>query len=246
MYMPTFQLIINYLRKEHHIRSSILSVEYSLSPEHVWPKASHECINAYRYLIHQLGINPSKVILAGDSAGGNLVASTLLTLKDQRSNKELCNLPPLPSPAGGALLSPWVDITPNLASFEVAQQQDTVSANQLATYTSCYIPNYDSLDTVSKSNAICNPLISPLYGDFTRVCPMFIAYGDREILRPSIELFISNLKRDGCSVTTLKGLDACHDWIVTSLMASSKQVYENDCKLFINWIATTCKRGAYS
>lgn len=244
MYMPTFQLIINYLRKEHGIRCSILSVEYSLSPEHVWPKASQECVDAYRYLVHTLGINPSKVILTGDSAGGNLVASTLLTLKDQRSNKELCKLPPLPSPAGAALLSPWLDLTPNLASFEVAQQQqqDTVSASQLATYTACYIPKYNSLDADSRTNTIRNPLISPLYGDFTRVCPLFVAYGDREILGPSIELFISNLERDGCSVTTLKGLDACHDWIVTSIMASSKQVYENDCKLFINWIATTSKQ----
>jgi acetyl esterase/lipase len=219
-------------------------VEYSLSPENVWPKACHESVDAYRYLIHTLGINPHKVILIGDSAGGNLVATTLLTLKNQRSDERLHDLPPLSLPAGAALLSPWVDLTPNLASFKVAQPHlDSLSSNQLAKYTSNYIPNYDYLDNESKQAMLQNPLISPLYGNFTGVCPLFIAYGDNEILKTSIEAFISNLKKDVHSIAIFKGVNANHVWLVDSLMASSKQVFEEDCKVLISWIALTSKTG---
>lgn len=245
MYMPTFQFIINSLRKEHNIRSSILSVDYSLSPEHVWPKACNECVDAYRYLVHSLGVSPSKVIMIGDSAGGNLVATTLLTLKDQRNNEVLRDLPPLLSPAGAALISPWVDLTPNQPSFQAAQQLDSISSNQLTRYTSNYIPNFTTLDTASREDMLRNPLISPLHGNFTKTCPLFIAYGDNEILKTSIEAFISNLKKDVSSITIFKGVNSFHIWITDSIMAQSKQVFEEDCKVLVSWIALTSKTGSY-
>lgn len=225
MFMPMFQLMINQLFKEHSIKSSILSLDYSLSPEHVWPKACYESVDAYRYLIHKLGVSPSKVVLVGDSAGGNLVASTLLILRDQRSHDVLKYLPPLPSPAGAALLSPWVDLAPVYKE----PKKDTLSPRQLSEFKCNYLGDETNL---------VDPLVSPLHGDFHKTCPLFISYGENEILKPSIEGFILNLKRDGCDLTILKGAKESHIWLVYSLMATSKQVYERDCKTFVNWIVS--------
>ncbi|CEP15512.1 hypothetical protein [Parasitella parasitica] len=227
MYMETFQAVINKLNDEHNIRASIMSLEYSLSPEHKWPTACREAVECYRYLIHDLGISPYKVILAGDSAGGNLVATTLLQLKDMKTRKE-SDLPPLPLPAGAALLSPWVDLT--VQEYPIAR--DTLTGRLLEIFKAAY---------VTETRHLQNPLVSPVYGDFSRIqCPIFVAYGSQEILKPSIEMFISKLIKSNCNTTVLRGDEnTTHIWLVCSLMASSKTVYQSDCDAFIAWIAAT-------
>ncbi|GAN05597.1 acetyl-hydrolase [Mucor ambiguus] len=228
MYLDTFQTIIQQLKNKHNIRASILSLEYSLSPEHKWPKACTEAVDCYRYLIHDLGISPSKVILAGDSAGGNLVATTLLQLKDRKKDDDT---PPLPLPAGAALLCPWVDLT----AQEFPVMHDTITPKMLDAFKSRYIADDDQMQ---------NPLVSPVYGDFSRIrCPFFVAYGSQEILKPSIEAFIANLEQGGCDVTVLRGKEnTTHIWLVTSLMATSRAVYERDCQAFIDWMAATLQQ----
>lgn len=239
MYMETFQLIINHLRNEHYIRASILSLEYSLAPENVWPKQCGEAIDAYRYLIDTIGIPPSKIILAGDSAGGNLVSTMLLTLKSQLNREKEQQLL---LPAGAALLSPYVDLTINQASFAINEKYDMLSAKHIAKYVPYYIPNYDNLDEESRLEMIRNPLISPLHGDFSNTCPIFLAYGEKELLRTNIEDLKANLEKNGCSLTTLKGENAAHIWLVYNLIAASKQIYDRDCKVFIDWMASMCNK----
>jgi len=228
MSIETFQLIINHLRIKHHIRASILSLEYSLNPENVWPKACHEAMDAYRYLIDILGINPKKIILVGDSAGGNLMASILLKINNEQAQHLL--------PAGAGLLSPWLDLTASQFSGN-----DVVTSNHLAKYTSYYIPNYKNLDEEGRLSMIHNPLLSPFYGDFSGTCPIFLSYGEKELLRTSIEAFKSKLEKAGCDLTTLRGENTVHNWIISSWMAESMQIHENDCKTFINWMASLSK-----
>ncbi|KAG4073875.1 hypothetical protein HA402_014080 [Bradysia odoriphaga] len=233
MYMETFQLIINHLRSEHNIRASILSLEYSLSPEHVWPKARDEAIESYQYLTDTIGIPSSKIIFAGDSAGGNLVATMLLTIKSREH---------LSQPAAAVLLSPWIDLTIDQPSF-AKYRNDILSRTQIAKYVPYYIPNYKNLDEASRDSMIRNPLISPLYGNFSGTCPIFLAYGEKELFRTSIDAFKVNLETHQCNLTTLKGENMGHVWLVYSLMAPSKKVYERDCKIFVDWMASVvCKK----
>ncbi|KAI8090478.1 Alpha/Beta hydrolase protein, partial [Thamnidium elegans] len=224
MYMQSFQLIIQTLYKVYGKKASILSLEYSLSPEQVWPKACYESMDGYRYLIHELRIEPSKVIFIGDSAGGNLVASTLLMLKDKRSNERLKELVHLPLPAGAALISPWIDLT----KIQAIRQSDTLSPNLLSQCLSQYL---------SDQSMIHHPYVSPFYGDFSSLtCPLFISYGEHELLRTSIELFISNLKESGNNPTVLKGENESHIWLIFSIMATSRQVYDKDINALAKWI----------
>jgi len=232
MHMETFQLIINHLRKVHQIQSSILSLEYSLSPENVWPKACDEAMASYQYLI-DLGISPSKIILAGESAGGNLVATMLLTIKNRLSNEPEQQI----LPAAAALFSPWIDLTINQPSFATLKY-DILTPKHIAKFVSYYIPNFDNLDEEARTAMIRNPLISPLHGDFSGTCRLFLSYGENEMIRSSIEQFKSKLERNNCNLTLLRGERAGHAWFVSSLVAESKQVYEKDCKSFINWIAS--------
>ena len=78
----------------------VLSVDYRLGPEHPHPAAVLDAVAAYRFVLDQ-GIAPSKIALAGDSAGGGLMVAALLAIRDQD----------LPLPSCGAGISSWTDLT---------------------------------------------------------------------------------------------------------------------------------------
>ena len=64
----------------------VISLNYSLAPEHKFPHAHEECLDAVEWIIRNskdLGLSNSPNILIGDSAGGNLIISTCYNLKDE-------------------------------------------------------------------------------------------------------------------------------------------------------------------
>lgn len=86
----------------------VLSLEYRLSPETVFPGALHDAVVAYKYLTDDCKIPAHNIIVSGDSAGGNLSLALLLYLRDEK----------MPRLGGGILLSPWCDLTTSLMSWE--------------------------------------------------------------------------------------------------------------------------------
>ncbi|CAG8594043.1 17102_t:CDS:2 [Cetraspora pellucida] len=101
--------------------SRIFALDYRLSPKSQFPAALCDALAAYLYLTNpgpNAGfepINPKRIVLAGESAGGNLVFSVLLALRDAG----------LPLPAGAIPLSPWVDLTHSMPSFMDAEMDKT-------------------------------------------------------------------------------------------------------------------------
>ncbi|KAJ4478319.1 hypothetical protein J3R30DRAFT_3480447 [Lentinula aciculospora] len=102
--------IIRYARK---IQGRAFAVNYRKAPQYPFPCPLHDVISSYLYLIqppigarHQ-AVSPSKIVLAGDSAGGNLCLTTLTVLRDMG----------IPMPAGAVLISPWVDLTHSFPSL---------------------------------------------------------------------------------------------------------------------------------
>ena len=72
----------DYTRKwAKSLKIPVFSIDYSVAPQETFPKALNEVYIAYKYIISRLSkcsnINPKKIILAGDSAGGNLVCSLM-------------------------------------------------------------------------------------------------------------------------------------------------------------------------
>lgn len=89
-----------------------LSVNYRQAPQFPFPCALQDCLAAYLYLIDPPPgaphgrIDPSKIVIAGDSAGGGITLALLQVLRDLG----------LQMPAGGVLISPWVDLTHSFPS----------------------------------------------------------------------------------------------------------------------------------
>jgi acetyl esterase/lipase len=80
--------------------SPVLSIDYRLAPENPFPAALEDAVSAYIWLVEHKNIKPNKIAIAGDSAGGGLILSTLLKLREEEKT--------LPACAIG--LSPWTDL----------------------------------------------------------------------------------------------------------------------------------------
>ncbi len=140
----------------------VLSFDYRLAPENPYPAATQDGMKAWDYLM-LLGYGARDVILAGDSAGGNLALSLVLKLKEQRRLL----------PRGLVLLSPWTDLTASGKSYVTKAAADPVlNVDYLRKMTENY----------AKGQALENPEISPLFGDFAGFPPVYIQVGDCEML----------------------------------------------------------------
>lgn len=140
----------------------VLSFDYRLAPEHPYPAALEDAMKAWNYLM-LLGYGARDVILAGDSAGGNLALA--LTLKLKEEGRLL--------PRGIVLMSPWVDMTSSGESYQEKAELDPILEKE---YMERMIRSY-----VGERNRK-DPLISPLFGDFAGFPPVAIQVGENEIL----------------------------------------------------------------
>ncbi|PRC43650.1 esterase [Mycobacterium sp. ITM-2017-0098] len=95
----------------HHTGSVVVSVDYRLAPEHRAPAAAEDAYNAYVWVLDnaaELGVDPDRLVIAGDSAGGNLAAVVSLLCRERGT------LPP----ALQVLLYPVIDPACDTASYE--------------------------------------------------------------------------------------------------------------------------------
>ncbi|KDE05363.1 hypothetical protein MVLG_04275 [Microbotryum lychnidis-dioicae p1A1 Lamole] len=105
-----------YLAKELNLRRkvkfSIFQLDYELAPEFVFPSQLIEVQAGYHYLVNNQGIDPKKIVVAGDSAGGNLATTWLLHVARPCSSITVPESlgPTPPRPAGAFLISPMVDL----------------------------------------------------------------------------------------------------------------------------------------
>lgn len=147
----------------------VLSFDYRLAPEHPYPSALLDALKIWDYLMH-IGYGARDVIIAGDSAGGNLALALTLKLKEQ--NRIL--------PRGLILFSPWTDLTKSGRSHKTRCDIDPILTE---TYLDQAIKDY------ALGEDLQDPFISPLYGDFTNFPPTLIQAGSNEILlSDSLEL----------------------------------------------------------
>ncbi|MDE6566707.1 MAG: alpha/beta hydrolase, partial [Lachnospiraceae bacterium] len=91
----------------------VLSVDYRVAPEHPYPAALLDAIEAYRWLL-ELGYSGEQIIVVGDSAGGGLALALSMWLRDQDMSL----------PGTLVLMSPWADLTASGKSYEVNYHQD--------------------------------------------------------------------------------------------------------------------------
>jgi len=140
----------------------VLSLAYRLAPEHPFPAAVEDAAMGYRWLLEK-GYLPTRLGIAGDSAGGGLTVAALLALRDAG----------VPPPAAGICISPWVDLTCSAESYRTKAGVDPlVNQDGIAQFVRWYLGDKDPK----------TPLASPLFADMTGLPPLLIQVGSDEVL----------------------------------------------------------------
>ncbi len=98
-------------------QTQVLLVDYRLAPEHPFPSALEDSLTSYNWLIKNCDLNPTQIALAGDSAGGNLALSMMLSLKKD------CQ----PLPACAFLMSPLRILRQKENLYKLWQNQTLLS-----------------------------------------------------------------------------------------------------------------------
>ncbi|KXS19847.1 hypothetical protein M427DRAFT_52695 [Gonapodya prolifera JEL478] len=167
-----------------------LSVHYSLSPSRPFPHALRDALTSYLYLIDPpvptssstspltpTAVPPSQIILAGDSAGGNLTLSTLLAIRDAG----------LPLPAGGVAFSPWLDLTHSLGS-QTSNVWDYIPDG----HRDPTLVSEGRLHHYAPNPLLSHPYVSPLFAPVSSLSglpPVLVTCGSAERLRDDSLLF---------------------------------------------------------
>lgn len=158
----------------------IVSVEYPLAPENPYPAAVNDVLKAYQGVIKEYGAE--NVGVFGTSAGGGLTTALLLHLKERG----------LPLPAASAPISPESDMTSSGYLFKAVGLNDPI----LPPY-----GTYSAVKAYAKGSDPKDPLVSPVFGDYSGITPMFLVCGSSEVLGSDAIRIAANARSKGVDVT---------------------------------------------
>ncbi len=185
----------------------VLVIDYRLAPEHPHPAAVDDATAAYRWLLAN-GIQPSRLVVAGDSAGGGLTVATLVALRDAG----------VPLPAAGVCLSPWVDLEGIGESMTTKAAVDSmVQRDGLLKMAAAYLAGQDPR----------MPLAAPLYANLSGLPPLLIQVGTAETLLDDSTRLAERARKAGVDVTLEPWEDMIHVFqVFAMLLPEARQAIE--------------------
>jgi len=225
----------------------VFSVRYRLAPQNPFPAALVDALTAYLSLLHpppgslHKPVPANKIIVAGDSAGGNLslvLLQTLMTL-DRASHtirfhgKDV----PIELPAGVATSSPWCDITRSMPSCShnayldylepPSQPSDNTPFSSIP-----FIPDDvwpvspPRADIFCNSNILCHPLVSPLAAPaelWKNAPPIWISVGEEGLTDDGL-IVARHLHQAGVPLVTemFEGMPHCHGLLMLGTPTSHR------------------------
>jgi len=185
----------------YHTGFRVLSLDYRLAPEHPFPAALDDATAAYEWLLCQS--DTKRIVVAGDSAGGNLALA--LSLNAQRKN--------LAPPSGQILLYPVVSLShQDLA--EPSLQTGYLMERDLLDW--C-ISNYLSGACRDRED----PLVSPAYMESTEKMPSTILLtAGFDLAAPAAIAFSKRLSESGVHIAHLHYPDTVHGFLQLAAVSS--------------------------
>jgi acetyl esterase len=171
----------------------VVAVDYRLSPEHKFPVPVEDALAAFRFAATEAerwGADPTRIALAGDSAGGNLAA---VVARETRGDAQ--------KPCFQALVYPALDLTRSQPSHQLFVSDYFLTRSSLDWFLDCYTRTREDL---------VHPWASPLLGDDHRgLPPAYIITAGFDPLRDEGRAYAEVLKRAGTAAEY-----RCHEGLV--------------------------------
>jgi acetyl esterase/lipase len=161
-----------------------VAIRYPLAPDAVYPAQLQQIDRVYRSLVAG-GVSAARIVLVGDSAGGNLAAASILRWR--RAG--------LAAPAGLVLISAPLDATASSDSYKLLQSRDPLfhgdPESGCKSLFRLYAGAADARD----------PEISPLFADLSGFPPTLVQVGTREIFLGDAARFAEKARAAGVEIT---------------------------------------------
>ncbi len=183
----------------------VVSVDYRLAPESPFPAAVDDCLAATRW-VHEhaaeLGADPSRLAVAGDSAGGNLAAVISLKARDEGGPPIIFQL----------LVYPATDLTRSFASHVENGEGYLLTNDSIAWFLDHYLAEAERK----------NPDASPHFAaDLSGLPPALIITAEFDPLRDEGEAFAARLRDAGVAATATRYDGMIHGFFGMDLVLKS-------------------------
>lgn len=193
----------------HSTGVGALLFEYRLAPEHTYPAAIEDSLKVYRWLLAQ-GVDPAKIMIVGDSAGGGLCLAMLVALRDQG----------IPLPAGAVAISPWTDLACTGESYHTKNKVSLAPLESWTVFSKYYVGDHDPR----------LPWISPLYADLHGLPPIFIASGEDDELIDDSTRFAEKARMAGVDIRLKVGERMVHCYpLLPAFIPEAREAMEEIC-----------------
>jgi len=172
---------------------AVVGIDYRLAPEHPYPAALEDALAAFDALLRD-GLSAQEIIVAGDSAGGNLALALQLSLRDRKRAQARATL----------LLSPWLDLTASLPSCRAGDALDYGQTSFLLKHARDFAGGI----------ALDDPRVSPLSASLGALAPLLVVIGGAERLADEGRALVTKAQAAGVSAELLVADDMPHNPVV--------------------------------
>lgn len=183
---------------------NVAAVNYRLAPEFPYPAGAMECLTVYEALLKRY--DAKKIMFVGESAGGNLVLSTLLRAKEKN----------LPLPAAVFALSPTVQYDQALPSYTENLNTDCMVGYLSEEVCDLYLQSRDK-------ELLKDPYVAPYYGDYSGCPPIFLWASKSEVLRDDSICLYQKLKDCGQDCELYLRDHMMHQYVTTPSFPEAKK-----------------------
>ena len=191
----------------------VLLVDYRLAPKYKFPTAVEDCYDTYLWALQGIKywkVDPDRVFLAGDSAGGTLCAGVSLLARDRKATM----------PSGQILIYPCTDGRLRTESFSQYADSPTLSEKQMQFYVNSY---------QREPKDILSPLFSPLLSpDLSRQPDTLIIGAEFDPLKDDGRLYAEALNAAGSCAHYVEIKDTVHGF---ALYPHANGTEETDCMI---------------
>ncbi len=188
--------------------AAVVFVNFTLAPDAKYPTQIEEAYAATKYIAENgknLKLDPSKIVLAGDSVGGNMVAAVLLLAKERNG----------PKIAYQVLFYPVTDANFETLSYKQFATEIWLTREAMKWFWNNYLPDEEARK---------QPTASPLQASIDQLKGQpsaLIITDENDVLRDEGEAYAHKLIQAGVNVTAVRYLGTIHDFVMLNALAGT-------------------------